>query len=187
MLFNSPLPSRGISALLACNTLLSTAAFAQAIDTNTLYVERERGIVSAQYSTADLRATFPIHDITTITPWTKDGTPTHFRGPLLGDILSKNQLNSVKSIEVYAYNDFMSEVENDEIAKFSPILAIEQECTDFDRQTKICGAAQQYRALTVKDGGPYYIIWPMDKLPSAYIPTRNSIWVWFVKTLRPTQ
>lgn len=184
MPFSNPVPLKRLLGHLFIASLVG-ATSAHAIDTQTLYVEKDRGVVSGQYSMGEIRTAFPIHDITTITPWSKDGKPTHFRGPLLADILAKNQLSDVKSIEVYAYNDFISEVETEEIAKFSPILAIEQECTDSDRHTRVCELTQQFRPLTVKDGGPFYVIWPMDKLPSAYIPTRNSIWVWFVKTLRP--
>ena len=170
-----------VVASLACQSL----ANADAADMTILSIEQSKGTVLEKYTPDAIKTAFTMHVLETRTPWTKDGKAVRFRGPFLLEILAKNHLDSVKSIQAYAYNDFVTEIETSEIRQFSPILAMERQCTDEDRKTAKCAVGQDYVPLGVNDGGPYYLVWPMDQLPQSYVPTRNSIWVWFVATIRP--
>jgi hypothetical protein len=170
-----------VVASLACQSL----ANADTADMTILLIEQSKGTVLEKYTPDTIKTAFTMHVLETRTPWTKDGKAVRFRGPFLLDILAKNHLDSVKSIQAYAYNDFVTEIEISEIRQFSPILAMERQCTDEDRKIAKCSVGQDYVPLGVNDGGPYYLVWPMDQLPKSYVPTRNSIWVWFVATIRP--
>ena len=172
-------------ALVVASLTCQSLANANAADMTILSIERSKGMVLEKYSPDAIKTAFTMHVLDTRTPWTKDGKAVRFRGPFLLEVLAKNHLDSVKSIQAYAYNDFVTEIEMSEIRQFSPILAMERQCTDEDRKTAKCAVGQAYAPLSVKDGGPYYLVWPMDQLPQSYVPTRNSIWVWFVATIRP--
>jgi hypothetical protein len=89
------------------------------------------------------------------------------------------------AVQFIAYDNFVSEIRMEEINSYTPILAIERECSADDRTRGVCPAGEEYRPLNTKDSGPIFIVWPFEKLPSAYVPARNSIWVWFVVAVRP--
>jgi hypothetical protein len=167
--------------------LCASIANAQAPDPDSLTIEGTAGQRLGSYSMQKLRKEFPLHDITTATPWSKSDDELHYRGPLLKDILARNGISGASEFEILAYNDFVSNISGNEIETYAPILAIEQECRDADRADGICAAGQEFRPLSVEDGGPFYLIWPLEKLPPAYVPGRNSIWVWFVVTIRPAK
>lgn len=174
-----------------CALVLAPLAYqglanADAADMNVLSIEQSKGTILEKYTPNTIKTAFTMHVLETRTPWTKDGKAVRYRGPFLLEILAKNHLDSVKFIQAYAYNDFVTEIETSVIREFSPIVAIERQCTDEDRKTAKCSVGQDYVPLGVNDGGPYYLVWPMDQLPSSYVPTRNSIWVWFVATIRPS-
>lgn len=67
------------------------------------------------------------------------------------------------------------------------MVAIEQQCAEEDRASGLCKDGQLYRPLSIDDGGPFYLVWPLDDLPSSYILSRKSIWVWFVVNVRPSR
>jgi hypothetical protein len=163
------------------------SAFAAYEDPKRLSVEEAPGKVLATYTVNQLKTEFPLQSVTTQTPWTKDGETIHFRGPLVKDVLARNGLTGQSAVQFIAYDNFVSEIRMEEINDYTPILAIERECSADDRSKGVCAADQQYRPLTTKDSGPIFIVWPLEKLPTAYVPARNSIWVWFVVAVRPIQ
>ena len=164
----------------------STIARSQSPDPDILTIEQASG-KTATYTEEQLRSRFDLQERTTATPWSKKGQRTSFRGPLLKDILAKSDLADVKEFEIVAYNDFIARVTNKEIDTFSPIMAIEQQCVEEDRTSGLCKAGQLYRPLSIDDGGPFYLVWPLNDLPSSYILSRKSIWVWFVVNVRPSR
>ncbi|MBB3144996.1 hypothetical protein FHS21_001397 [Phyllobacterium trifolii] len=163
-----------------------TIARSQSPDPNILTIEQATG-KTATYTEKQLRSGFDLHERTTATPWSKKGQKTIFRGPLLKDILARSHLADVKEFEVVAYNDFIARVTSKEIDAFSPMVAIEQQCAEEDRASGLCKDGQLYRPLSIDDGGPFYLVWPLDDLPSSYILSRKSIWVWFVVNVRPSR
>jgi hypothetical protein len=165
----------------------SPAANGQVSDADSLKVESAAGQTQATYTIEQLRQDFHVHQRTTATPWSPADTAISFRGPLLRDILAKNKLFEASEYEIRAYNDFVSKITHEEITRFSPILAMEQQCQDEDRTSGLCSSGQVYRPLSIDDGGPFYLVWPLEDLPPSYVPGRNSIWVWFVTAIRPVQ
>jgi hypothetical protein len=174
-----------VAALLITGLLFAGSAAAQAPDPDSLTI---RGMGKAQtvYSINQLRNEFTLRERVTATPWSGKKTIS-FRGPLLKDILSRNNVSGAREFEVQAYNDFMARVTAAEIDTYSPILALEQKCVDEDRSNGLCSAGQSYRPLSVDDGGPLYLIWPLQDLPEAYVLGRKSIWVWFVVAVQSAQ
>jgi len=154
-------------------------------DPHILRIESAPGHAIASYTPEQIRAAFPMRVIETGTPWSEAGEKIRYRGPDLGEVLAKGGLGDAASIDVYAYDDFITTIKLDEIEKYQPILAIERACTAGDRKTGRCAEGQEYRALDLADSGPYSIIWPLDQLPKTYTAGRNAIWVWFVVALRP--
>ncbi|MBZ9654323.1 hypothetical protein [Phyllobacterium lublinensis] len=131
-----------------------------------------------------MRKDFSLQQRITATPWSGKET-TEFRGPLLKDILARNNIAGARELEIRAYNDFMARISAAAIEDYSPILAIEQRCTEDDRNQSLCEPNQTFRSLSIDDGGPFYLVWPLTDLPASYVPGRNSIWVWFVVKVRP--
>ncbi|WP_114433092.1 hypothetical protein [Phyllobacterium bourgognense] len=165
-------------------SLFSAAAKAQAPDPETLTIGRGTGTTELVYTIDQLRDEFTLHERVTATPWSGQKVIS-FRGPMLKDILAKNNISGANEFEVQAYNDFLARVTAVEIDAYAPILALEQQCVDADRVSGLCSADQTYRPLSVEDGGPLYLIWPLKDLPPSYVIGRKSIWVWFVVAIRP--
>lgn len=175
------IPVIGLILVIALGTLTASA---QSPDPELLTIEQGAGEPRSVYSIDKLRNEFELHERVTATPWSGEKAIS-FRGPLLKDILEKNNIAGTREFEVQAYNDFMARITGAEINAYSPILAIEQQCANEDRISGLCAANQTYRPLSVDDGGPFYLIWPLRDLPQAYVLGRKSIWVWFVVAVRP--
>ena len=45
------------------------------------------------------------------------------------------------------------------------MVAIEQQCVEEDRTSGLCKDGQLYRPLSIDDGGPFYLVWPLQELP----------------------
>ncbi|WP_407866658.1 hypothetical protein [Phyllobacterium phragmitis] len=146
-------------------------------------IEKAEGKALVSYTVEELKRAFPTHERDTPTPWMPRDQTIGFRGPYLNDLLKK-YLPGETSVEIIAYNGFSSILMRDEIEKYNPILAIERRCDDQDRKRGLCSAEQIYRPLQLDDGGPLFLVWPLDELPASYIPARNAIWVWFVVAVR---
>lgn len=174
------------AALAAVMTLVSQWAIG-AIgyeDANVLAIEKAPSVAIANYTPQLVKRSFTMHELETATPWT-DGELIRFRGPRLKDILTKYDLEGELRIEVFAFDEFVTQIKMQEIEDYNPILAIERACTPKDRTNGHCTKEQDFMPLPMKDAGPFFIVWPIEKLPDSYVPARNSIWVWFVVALRP--
>ncbi|PRD41134.1 hypothetical protein C5748_23110 [Phyllobacterium phragmitis] len=165
-------------------TICFPAASARYEDPATLMIEDAQGKTLASYTVEELKRVFPIRELETPTPWMPKDQKIGFRGPYLKDVLKKHFPYGT-NVEIIAYNGFSSIIERDEIEKYAPILAIERLCDDESRKDGSCREGQTYRPLYLKDGGPLFLVWPLDELPASYIPARNAIWVWFVVAVRP--
>jgi hypothetical protein len=173
------------AAFMAAMATVFHPAFGEYEDPRQLSVEAAPGKVLAIYTLDQLKSEFSLQSLETQTPWTKDGEKIGFRGPLVKDVLARHGLTGQSAVQFIAYDNFVSEIRMEEINAFSPILAIERKCSADDRKQGTCAANQEYRRLNTKDSGPIFIVWPFEQLPAAYIPARNSIWVWFVVAVRP--
>ncbi len=152
-----------------------------------LIIEAGKRGQAGQYHVEKLRSDFENVEIKTRTPWTKDGEVVTFRGPKIADVLRRHELDSGKSVQFIAYDNFTSEITIDEIQTYGPIFAIDRACEDADRQSGRCAHDQGFTPLAPEEQGPIFLVWPYEELPAAYVPARNSIWVWFVVAVRPSQ
>jgi hypothetical protein len=164
-----------------------SAALAAYTDPNILTIEGKQRTASDRYPVERLRSDFENVEIETRTPWTKNGDVVKFRGPRIAEVLRKHGLSSSKSVQFIAYDNFTSEVLLEEISTYDPIFAIDRACQSWDRKSGRCSADQQFTPLSPDEQGPIFLVWPYDQLPAAYVPARNSIWVWFVVAVRPVQ
>lgn len=173
----------GLLGAIAC-VRIGLAAYS---DPGVLTIEDVKGTPASRQNVEQLRTDYENVEIRTRTPWTKDGELIVFRGPRILDVLARHDLDAQPSVQFIAYDNFTSEVTLDEIRTFEPIFAIDRACTDADHQTGRCSTDQAFTPLTPEEQGPIFLAWPYDELPRAYVPARNSIWVWFVVAVRPVQ
>ena len=134
-----------------------------------------------------LRTNFENVEIETRTPWTKDGREVTYRGPKIADVLREHELDLGRSVQFIAYDNFTSEITIEEIQTYGPIFAIDRACLDADRKSGRCAPDQTFTPLAPEEQGPIFLAWPYEELPASYVPARNSIWVWFVVAVRPSQ
>lgn len=174
------------SGLLAA--VVSSGALLAAYDDPTiLTIQDASGVAVQQYPLDRLRRDFQNVEIETRTPWTTQSEATRYRGPRIVDVLSKYSLDAGQSVQFIAYDNFVSEILIDEIRDYEPIFAIDRACRQHDHESGRCTAGQTFTPLVPEEQGPIFLIWPLDRLPAAYVPARNSIWVWFVVAVRPVQ
>lgn len=154
---------------------------------NELRVEDASGRMVALFTVEQLRSDFEQQTYDTRTPWTGEHETVVFRGPLLETILEQAGVADADVVKVVAYDDFISEIHRDEILSYKPILAVQRKCSDTDKATSRCLLDQDFRPIKLVEKGPIFIVWPLDELPTSYVPARNSIWVFFPTILRATQ
>ncbi|MBA8904166.1 hypothetical protein [Phyllobacterium sp. P30BS-XVII] len=165
--------------------MATTIARAGDEDPTKIVVEREAGKPITVYSLQDLENDFTYRDLTTVTPWTS-GVARTYRGFSLTEILAKNGMANAKIIKGIAPNDFSARIDMDEIKRYNPIVASEVQCTKSEAKTGKCEEGS-FRALESEDYGPFYIVWPFDKMPRAYDPQDHSKWIWFLAVLQQEQ
>lgn len=158
------------------------AAYAVNLDPNVLAVEGDPGHPRSIYREADLAKSFTPQEITTRTPWS-NGVERTYRGYSLPEILAKNGLADVKVITGVAPNDFAARIDVRDIFKYQPIVASQIICDAAEARMGKCTEGR-YRPLEADDYGPFFVVWPFDKLPKAYEPNDHSRWIWFLSELR---
>lgn len=161
--------------------------FAAYSDPSILTIESAANVPAAAYRIDELRSDFANREIVTRTPWTKSEEQIRYKGPGIMDVLKKHGLDSGASVQFVGYDDFISEILLEEIRTYDPIFAIERECGEPDRESGRCTAGQEFTPLTTEEQGPIFLVWPYGELPTAYVPARNSIWVWFVVAVRSAE
>ena len=178
---------RTFGVTLAGTVASISLAFAAYTDPSVLTIEDTTRGPAARHDVEQLRTEYENVKIETRTPWTKDGEIVTFSGPRILDVLRNHGLDAKASVQFIAYDNFTSEITLDEIRSYNPIFAIDRGCTDADRQSKRCLQDQAFTPLAPEEQGPIFLVWPYEDLPTAYVPARNSIWVWFVVAVRPVQ
>lgn len=139
-------------------------------DPAVIRIEKSPSDSLATYTIEQLKRDFPQHQIDTATPWSKAGETIKFRGPFLKDLIAKHRIDGRNSVEVTAFDNFITKITNGEITAYSPVVAVERACTEADRPSGACTAGQEFKPLSLEDGGPYYIVWPLLQLPKSYGP-----------------
>lgn len=149
---------RAIQTLAFFSTLLlAPMAYADAI----LTLQTDNGGVSVQseLSLEDLMA-LPQQEIITANDYT-DGVNV-FSGPLLRDVISLTKKNEVKSLTFIAINDYATSAPYEEAEQYDVILAL----------------SQNGKALSRRDKGPIWVIYPMSDHAELRDPSFNGRLVW---------
>jgi len=140
-----------------CATLLGGGLFAQ----SDLTVRAADGSATAALSLDDLQA-LPQHDVVTANEFV-DGVKT-FRGPLVRDLLQKYGGAKAVTATLTAANDYQIDVAVKEFYDYDAILALSM---DGD-------------ALSSRDKGPIWMIYPMSDHAELRDPVYNSRLIWQV-------
>ncbi|QND53284.1 hypothetical protein HB779_16330 [Phyllobacterium sp. 628] len=171
------------TALLTCTLMIPGVSLAND-DPAMIQMQSVTGDPLATFTQEQLKQAFPMVDMITETPWT-NGVKIHFRGPSLKDMVAKYKIGDKTNLEVAAFDNYIIKITMEEVSEFAPIVALERACSDDEKKNGTCPKGQDYIPLSLDDGGPFYIVWPLAKLPKPYVPARNSIWVWFATSVRP--
>lgn len=154
-----------------------------AADAAALEILKADGGVIVGYSLDQLRKDFAQATITTATPWAPQ--PIEFRGVALKDILAKNQISPVADITLTAIDGFSTTLSAQDVQRYSPILAIERQCSPTELQTSVC--ANGMIELTIEEKGPLFTVWPLTELVRDGADARNNIWVWYATKIQPAK
>lgn len=106
----------------------------------------------------------PQHEVRTTTEWT-DGVKV-FRGPLVSDVLAAAGADG-SVVAATALNDYSVEIPMADFRTYPVILALWMD-----------GAA-----LTVRDKGPIWIVYPRDDFDELRSSEMNSRWIWQLRSL----
>lgn len=101
----------------------------------------------------------PQHVIRTSTPWT-DGVSA-FEGPLLCELLEHVGAEGTV-LRARALNDYVADIPVEDCERYPVIIALERDG----------------EALSRRDMGPLWIVYPRDDHPELQLETINARWVW---------
>ena len=112
----------------------------------------------ASFDRQELEA-LPQHQTRTSTAWT-DGVST-FEGPLLCDVLKSVGAEGTM-LRAKAINDYAVDIPIEDCERYPVILALKRDG----------------QALSRRDMGPIWIVYPRDDYPELQLETINARWVW---------
>jgi len=110
-------------------------------------------------------AAMPQHRIETSTPWT-DGENL-FEGVLLSDLLDLVGVEEAQTLRTVALNEFEIVTPYSEAIEYGALLAMRM----------------NGKALTRRDKGPIWIVYPRDSNPRIQDERHDSRWVWQLTTI----
>lgn len=152
-----PFSRRGaLCAALAASLLAAAPAFADAL----LTITTDEGEIAL--TREDIEA-LPQHEITTTTEFT-DGAAT-FRGPLARDVLNPPKGATVAVMR--AINDYAIEIPIEDFTRFDVVLA-----------THMNG-----KALSRRDKGPIWVMYPLSDHPELADPVYINRLIWQLATV----
>ena len=169
-----------IGALVATGAVANPAASQPALS-----ISDSSNQIVGELTKEQLSTKFKNKTITTQTPWS-NGDLLTYRGPKVIDVLKDVGLENAAAIEGYAANGFSAKLNMADVKNYSPILATEIECTA-DLIAKDKCTQGEFVALSVKEYGPIFVVWPFDQLPDAVDPRDHSKWIWFVTGIRSVE
>lgn len=95
-----------------------------------------------------------------------DGTPV-FRGPVAASVIGMIGNTGAKKVQLTSRNDYSVTLALDELTDYQAILALEMDG----------------KALTRRDRGPIWLMYPMDAHPELQDPAFNSRLIWQVEVI----
>ena len=102
----------------------------------------------------------PWHSIETSTPWT-DGKNL-FEGVRLSSILDRIGVGKAEILRVMALNEFENFIPVSDVEKYGVLLAMRMDG----------------KALSRRDKGPIWLVYPRDDFPELQDERQDSKWVW---------
>jgi hypothetical protein len=155
-------------AFAACVILLAFQSTVLASKIGELRVVGSDGKI-VTYSSHDL-AKLPQHTLTTHTAWTSGSH--EFAGVRLADLLKASGIEpkakDYSHVIASALNDYVIDIPFEDVAKYDVLVA-----------TSMDG-----RPLTVRDKGPYWLVYPRDQFEELRDPRFDNRWAWQLKELR---
>lgn len=147
-----------IGALFAAALMAPVAALAQATLTVTT-IDESGNAVTNEYTSEELLAMDAI-DVETDNDYISE-TAT-FTGPRLRDLLGAENLAPEDQIEVTALNDYQTVIPAEEVMNYDVIVAVHM----------------NGEPMSVREKGPYWVIYPMSEFPELQDPGFNDRLVW---------
>ncbi|WP_439273483.1 molybdopterin-dependent oxidoreductase [Pseudochrobactrum sp. HB0163] len=147
---------------------LPAAGFAQRAEIGSLIIRDldDRTVVLTEEQILAL----PRHQIQTSTAWT-EGKHV-FEGVFLGDLLAAAGIDykavQDKILQTEALNDYQIDVPVEDIAKYNPLVA----------------AFMDGQRLSVRDKGPYWLVYPRDDYKDLQDLRYDHRWSWQLKELK---
>lgn len=163
---------------------MAVPASANADSEDSVVVLDKSGKVLISYTVDELEKAFPVTEISTTTPWSNN-VVIHYRGASVMDVLKQNQIENNSAFKAIAGDDYSSDIPASDITQFKPIIATHIGCSEDDYKTDVCKAGETYRPMTDADRGPFYMVWPQDKLPQTTDESGNHRWAWFLTGIQP--
>ena len=114
---------------------------------------------------ADIRAKFATSRFSTSLPWLKE--QNEFSGFKVSELLQYLKLDKVTSVTFSALNDYRSTTSIEDIIQYEPIIAY-----------KING-----KTLKIRDKGPYWLVFNLDKHPQISTDQYFDKMVWQINRI----
>lgn len=146
------------AALIGASLLLPGLALA-APGLTVTYTDAAGKEVVTEYSAEDLLALDPV-EIKTKNDYVDQMTT--FKGPLMRSLLEDADLKPEDSIEVTALNDYKTTIPAREVLDYDVIVAV----------------LMNGEEMSVRDKGPFWVIYPMSDHPELQEPGYNDRLIW---------
>jgi hypothetical protein len=153
---------RTLLGLVAVFLVVAAGAHAQTLQLR--WIRDSGAVLSEQTLDFEQLSKLPFQAITTKTPWTQGNLA--FEGPSLGILAGQRALPVERAI-VVALNDYMATVPAEDWEQNGAILAI-----------RLNGAA-----MKVRDKGPFWVMYPIDRNPKLQSQMYRARMVWQVKAI----
>ena len=143
--------------------MLGGVLYLSSVSAATLVIRDETGQVVERFDDQELAA-LPQRSFQTATPWT-DGTSS-FEGPTLADLLSVVE-QVPEGLTLRALNDYQVDFPMSAMMEDAPIIAF----------------LRDGRRMSVREQGPYWLMFPFDSDPGLQQERFYSLSVWQLKEI----
>lgn len=123
-----------------------------------------QGASATRLSIAEIEA-LGLHQVRTATFWSADDGI--YQGPLLSEVLKAVGLDEAKAIRVVALDGF------------SQVLPR----ADWTRWPVLLATRRDGKPMSVRNKGPFRIIYPRDMSPDLQDPSYRLRWVWLIRSI----
>ncbi|MDR9827681.1 hypothetical protein RCJ22_18935 [Vibrio sp. FNV 38] len=103
------------------------------------------------------------HELTTVLPWIEGDAI--FSGVYVQDLVNSADLDMPEQVTFVALNDYKVTIPSSDFETFKPIFAIYRDGKE----------------MSVKDKGPYWIVYPLSDMPELNEPDTHAKMIWQIK------